>query len=30
VKFWKASRAELLDQAAKMLAVFHAEQDPAT
>jgi len=30
VKFWMASRAELLDQAAKMLAVFHAEQDPAT
>jgi hypothetical protein len=24
VRFWKGSKAELLDQAAKMLAVFHA------
>jgi len=30
VRFWKGSKAELLDQAVKMLAVFHAAQDPAT
>jgi hypothetical protein len=28
VKFWKGSKAESLDQAAQMLAVFHAAQDP--
>jgi putative RecB family exonuclease len=30
VKFWKGSKAELLDQGTRMLAVFHAGQDPAT
>jgi putative RecB family exonuclease len=29
VKFWKGSKAELLDQGTRMLAVFHAAQDPA-
>jgi putative RecB family exonuclease len=30
VKFWKGSKAELLDQGARMLAVFHPAQDPTT
>lgn len=29
VRFWKGSKADLLDQGARMLAVFHAAQDPA-
>ena len=30
VRFWKGSKAELLDQGTRMLTVFHADQDPAT
>lgn len=30
VKIWKSSKAELLDLGTRMLAVFHAGQDPAT
>lgn len=30
VRFWKGSKADLLDQGTRMLKVFHGAQDPAT